>query len=387
MKLKIGILTNMPTPYRTKMWESYAEIKDINMDIYYCTDKEEDRYWNIIKNEKVSEYFLPGFTIKNSYHFNISILKYFKNYDAWFIGGYNMFTSQLLILLCKIFDIPYILLIDGINPQKLDKNNVLDFLKKYYIKGQFATLANGIIGKKFVKKFDFSEENVFDQKLTVDVDKFKNKSKNKRIYKREIKNKYNIRDDEIVLLYVGRIIKQKGVQDLIEATKHFRNKQIPVKILIVGEGEYKTFLEKEKDDNIIFCGVVDNEKLHKYYYSADLFILPTYSDVWGLVINEAMSCALPIITTNEAGASLELIKDNGEIYNAGNISELVMCIEKLMGIKNHKSNYNISSYDLKKNLSEIGKRSLEIIENYKYKDSKREFNKIISKIKDLKNYK
>ena len=85
-------------------------------------------------------------------------------------------------------------------------------------------------------------------------------------------------------MYAGRLIEDKGVQDLIEAVKNLKDENINIKALIVGDGTFKSDLKRKSEDiksDIIFTGHIKPEELYKYYYASDIFILPTYSDLWG----------------------------------------------------------------------------------------------------------
>jgi hypothetical protein len=55
MAIKLGILTNMPTPYRNEMWKLYNQVEDVDLDFYYCVEKEKDRYWNVDNSDELSE--------------------------------------------------------------------------------------------------------------------------------------------------------------------------------------------------------------------------------------------------------------------------------------------------------------------------------------------
>ena len=68
--------------------------------------------------------------------------------------------------------------------------------------------------------------------------------------------------------------------------------------------------KKLKLDHVHFIDFLKKEELLNYYKVADIFVLPTRGNVWGLVINEAMACGLPIITTDKCVDGLELIKNN-----------------------------------------------------------------------------
>ena len=81
--------------------------------------------------------------------------------------------------------------------------------------------------------------------------------------------------------------------------------------------------------NINFLEFEKKEVLYKYYKAADLFILPTREDIWGLVINEAMAHGLPVITTKKCVAGMELVIKgvNGEIVEVEDFTEMRLAIE------------------------------------------------------------
>jgi glycosyltransferase involved in cell wall biosynthesis len=106
-------------------------------------------------------------------------------------------------------------------------------------------------------------------------------------------------------------------------------------IYIIGDEPTEEFLkmrEKKNASNAHFIGFKNKSELSEYYRAADLFVLPTREDVWGLVINEAMAHALPIITTDKCGAGLTLVKEgkNGYIVPANNVECLVESMRKII---------------------------------------------------------
>ena len=81
--------------------------------------------------------------------------------------------------------------------------------------------------------------------------------------------------------------------------------------------------------NICFDGFMPKQKLLRYYQAADLFVLPTREDIWGLVVNEAMAYGLPVITTDRCVAGLDLVENgvNGYIVPADDVSALASSIK------------------------------------------------------------
>ena len=154
--------------------------------------------------------------------------------------------------------------------------------------------------------------------------------------------------DKIVVLSVSYLQKRKGVQYLIQA---FRSLAPPNAVLIiVGDGEYKQELRKlapEGCRDILFVG--HDEETAKYYALADLFVMPSFSDPWGLTVNEAMLAGLPVITTTNVGAQ-ELIQGNGFVIPPRDADALQAALAQLLNQPNLRR--------------EMGRRSQEIIQRY-----------------------
>ncbi|TYC01386.1 MAG: glycosyltransferase family 4 protein [Kosmotoga sp.] len=349
------------------MWEEYAKIPNASYDIYYCAQIESDRKWQVPEARGIKEFFLKGLSIGKSKHLNLGILKIFKKYDLWIVGGYSIPSAQLLIILCKLFRIPYVIMFDGISPVKIHKKeNWLKFTwKKFLVHGCTAWLGNGTVGKIYGKKLGITGTKIYNQFLTVDIDRFKELSKRKQEIRLKIRKKLSIPIDAFVILYTGRLVKHKGVQDLIEIFEEISSVESNIYLLIVGHGIYENILKEKSEsyNNIHFKGNVEYQKIHEMYLCADLFVLPTYNDPWGLVINEALACELPVITTEAAGASVDLV-NNKLIYNHGNTVQLKKIITSFLFNKEDNRIYVQDEF--------------ERIKNFNFSNSRVELKKIIS---------
>ena len=103
---------------------------------------------------------------------------------------------------------------------------------------------------------------------------------------------------------------------------------------------------------IVFAGFRQQEELPRYYAAADIFVFPTRTDPWGLVLNEAMSCALPVIASAAAGAVDDLVKPgvNGFVHMPGDIDALAQHIETLL-----------NSPDMRQNMGNCLRRSFKLL--------------------------
>lgn len=335
--LSVGILTNIPTPYRKAMWEAYSKIEGAVFDIYYCAPSESDRKWQVKPASGVAEHFMNGFTFGQSFHFNFGIIAIFKRHDLWLIGGYSMPTAQILILLCKFQKVPYVVMFDGISPRKLKaKENPLLFRwKKFLSKDCFCWLGNGTVGREYAKKLGLPEEKIYNQYLTVDVEHFQRMTADKEKIRTSFRAKWGIASSSYVILYVGRLIESKGIQDLLEAyIQIHEGERKSIELLIVGHGSYEDLLKQKAKGltGVHFVGHVEYDNIHEVYLASDLLVLPSYDDPWGLVINEALACGLPVITTTAVAAGIDLVGPEG-IIDPGDIIDLKRKIEYLSTIK------------------------------------------------------
>jgi glycosyltransferase involved in cell wall biosynthesis len=365
--LRVAVITNIPAPYRQKQWEHYATIRNVSLTVFYCGKREQDRFWDVQPASGVTEVFLRGISYRK-WHFNPSIfLVPFQKFDLFLVGGYGFPTVMIAILLLKLFNKNWTMMIDGIAPPRLKSEKwYVRAVQRFFTKGANAYLVNGTSAKKWLNQFGIAGKKVFNQFLTVDVSYFTENEKASRERRSLIRNRYAISEDAAVVMYVGRLVRHKGISDLIHATENLiENKNYRVTALIVGEGEQRDSLELETKNlygQVVFTGQIPLSDLRLCYYASDIFVLPTHYDPWGLVINEAMACALPVITTNAAGASLDLIKNNGYVIRPGDVHSLSSAIEALMDAKLRKA---------------FGEESRRIISKWTYKESLESFENML----------
>jgi glycosyltransferase involved in cell wall biosynthesis len=130
-------------------------------------------------------------------------------------------------------------------------------------------------------------------------------------------------------LFVGRLVREKGVFDLLRAYAQLApSLREELGLVFVGDGTSRQQLERQAAEiypgRIQFTGFLQREDLAAYYALAELFVLPTHSDPWGLVVNEAMACSLPVICSDAAGCGADLVEDgwNGLIFPAHDVAAL-----------------------------------------------------------------
>jgi len=130
-------------------------------------------------------------------------------------------------------------------------------------------------------------------------------------------------------VYAGRVTPEKGVFHLLEAyTRLEPELRSQVGLVLVGEEAARNELmqdaEKIYPGTVVFPGFVQRDQLAAFYALAEALVFPTLSDTWGLVVNEAMACGLPIIASDVAGCVADLVQDgkNGYVIPVANVGKL-----------------------------------------------------------------
>ena len=106
----------------------------------------------------------------------------------------------------------------------------------------------------------------------------------------------------LTYIYVGRLSSEKNVEELINNFNVLGNT-----LYVVGDGPMAEHLKNKANQNIKFLGHVNNSDLHKIYRMADVFILPSLSEPWGLVVEEALTSGLPLIVSDRVGCKNDLV--------------------------------------------------------------------------------
>jgi glycosyltransferase involved in cell wall biosynthesis len=135
-------------------------------------------------------------------------------------------------------------------------------------------------------------------------------------------------------LFVGRLVKAKGVVDLLEAYGSLDSElRSRVGLVFAGDGAMRAELEALSRSifpgAVHFPGFVHRDELASYYALGECLVLPTHSDTWGLVVNEAMACGLPVICTDVAGCAADLVKSNGHLVAARNPRQLADAMQEI----------------------------------------------------------
>jgi glycosyltransferase involved in cell wall biosynthesis len=140
--------------------------------------------------------------------------------------------------------------------------------------------------------------------------------------------------DHHKIICVARLVPIKNIDKLLQAWQFVEQHEQKYQLIIIGDGPEHAALNKLCTDldlkRVSFVGFVDNSSIPRYYNNADAFILPSLSETWGLVVNEAMAAGLPVLLSNKINAAQSLLKEqvNGFSFDPFSVAEMGTAILK-----------------------------------------------------------
>jgi 1,2-diacylglycerol 3-alpha-glucosyltransferase len=359
---RIVILTEIIAPYRIPVFNALARQTGVNLHVIFLAETDAAvRQWLVYKNEiKFSYEVLPSWRWrvgKHSILVNRGLWSALEtaNPRAILCGGYNYPASWESLWWARRRKVRFVLWTESNQRDKRSGLTHVEWLKRYFVNSCNAFVVPGKSSSAYLKTLGVGEEVIFTAPNSVDNAFFATHAENVRSQAVEFRKKWQL--PSRFILFVGRLVPEKGVFDLLEAYAKLESSiQSEVGLVFAGDGVSRRELErraKQISPGIVcFPGFAQREDLAGFYALADVLVLPTHSDPWGLVVNEAMACGLPIIVSNVAGCAADLVEDgwNGYVVPPGDSNKLSVAINSLL-----------RQPELKQQMSA---RSLERIRNY-----------------------
>jgi len=337
-KLKVLLVTNIIPPYRVPLYEYISKVENLDIKLIALAENEANREWRIAKDQiKLNYKVLPGIhkfiqSREITIHLNWGLWKAILRYkpDIVITSGYDMFAYWQAFLYCKLFKKKYILWNSTTLLSSGRTNGFMGKIKQIIIRGADRYIAYGQKAAEYLTHMGASKEYIHVGINTVDMSLFKKKMT--ELHQDENLRKKRSRYPKLLMLYVGQLINRKGIYQLCKALNELHDPNVG--LLIVGSGpqggELKQFCKDQNLENVYFEGFQQQEALLRYYALADVLIIPSFKEVWGLVINEALASGIYVLCSKYAGAAYDLIKEgwNGILFDPHSIEEFLILIRK-----------------------------------------------------------
>jgi glycosyltransferase involved in cell wall biosynthesis len=327
MSKKILLITNIPSPYRiplfNRMHKDFAA-NGFNLKVIFLTRTYARRKWTVNESEFEFDYeYLKdpyiavgeGFTSLSA---TLPIKLYHEKPALVVVGGFTIPTIWVN-LYCRMMAVPYAVWSGETQLQSMTRFELLHLrtaLRRFLARQASGAIAYGTYAKSYLESLGIETGKIFIGINTVDTDFFRTATEAERLKKSERIRALNLPEHNI--LYVGNLTRDKGIHCLLKSYKLIESKIGSVALHIVGDGNYMKSLIALTDEldlkNVKFWGFKQKSELPFFYAISDLFVFPSFYDVWGLVCIEAMSAGLPVLSSSQAGITQDLIRDGYNGY-------------------------------------------------------------------------
>jgi len=272
--------------------------------------------------------------------FNPGVWKLIResHFDAAILPGYFYFTAWIAIAAAKWNGTPILFVTDSHSLRSWRAQSPWKLRFKKWLVRRIFSLGSAILvsssgGVEYLKSLGFSSDKIFLVPTAVDNDWWTEQAA--RVDRHAVRAAWKIPADGNVALFCAKLQRWKGPADLLEA---FARAKVPNSYLVfAGDGPERSHLERRASelgfaDRARFLGFVNQSQLPSVYCASDLFVLPSLFEPFGLVVNEAMLCGLPVAVSDRVGAKYDLVRpdENGYVFPAGDVEALAAILRQIL---------------------------------------------------------
>ena len=286
--------------------------------------------------------------------------------DVVVILGYKDITNWIVALMCCLRRIPYVLVVDVTSQGGRTVTGRLSLPLVHWIARNASHLVpSSKSGERFLLNHGGSHDRITVIPNVPDISRLFEISTQMHARGTQTREEFGL-TGKFVVFFVGRLTEYKGVRELLVAVDMASRIKQNLELLIVGDGPLKTEVEgfsRDHPQSAKFVGSVDEETLHRLYSIADVHVMPSHAEAFGLVCPEAMAFGVPSIVTRTSGcADLIVDGENGLLIEPCDASGLSAAILKLasdptllakMGMNASKTATGITSDRIQRQIKEI----------------------------------
>ena len=333
MMMKVTILSNSKGGVFTvtMQWAKGLARKSCDVNIFFLTQSNEAK--RLVPSEHIRFHYF----ITSNFLLNLRAIFKFLIRDRPDVIHTNFASLGLLAIFKKyVFKIPFIFTSHGIPESwlQLSLSDKIAYTIEYYLLPLVASQSSAVVAvSKYVKDMLKRRYNVDSEVIYHGIDANLSKPKNKA----QSKRKLGYKEKDFVILSIGKLHPSKDPLTLIKAISKAVEKNASLRLIMIGDGELyeeaKSEIRKRNLSNYTkLLNHVDSEKLHIWYAAADVFVLPSVGEAFGMTLLEAMASGVPVIASN-SGACPEVIGNAGILFNQGNYTKLA---EKILFLSHEK---------------------------------------------------
>jgi glycosyltransferase involved in cell wall biosynthesis len=380
--MRLAYLVTHPIQYQAPLLRRIAREPDIHLKVFFASDLSIQSFfdpafkqpirWDVPLLEGYEYEFLPTVGGREQISFwrpmNYGLVSTLKagHFDALWVHGYMRWHHWVAMAAAKRLGMQ-VLVRDEATPMSKARGALRQGAKKSFFAWLRRTadsfLAIGSLNGRYYRQHGFPDDCVFMMPYTVDNAFFQARAAEFASRREALRNNLTLERGRPIILYAGKLMPRKRPDDLLKAylklSPDSRSEPHPY-LLFVGDGEMRRELEAAavatRWKSVIFQGFKNQTEIAAFYDLCDLFVMPSETEPWGLVVNEAMNAAKPMIVSDRAGCGPDLVHhgENGFVFRAGDVADLSAVLREALASPER--------------CAEMGRKSLEIINGWSFEE-------------------
>lgn len=288
---RLTLLTEIPAPYRIPLFNALAE--RVELRVLFLRERNPDRPFRLHREELHFEWsVLPGTdaTLRGRWFvFNRGIARGLRGSEAVLVGGWNQPAFWAAFGWTALRRVPAILWVES--TQRDRRSGRLEAVKRSMLRAVDGFVVPGTASLAYLESLGVDRSRISVAPNAVDSGIFGEATRMRT-------------EGPCRIVTVARLSREKGIDVLLRAAA-----DLPVEIVLAGAGPQEPHLRELAGPNVTFLGNVERDELPQVYADADIAVVPSRSEPWGMALNEAALAGLPLVSSTAVGGAYDLIED------------------------------------------------------------------------------
>lgn len=295
--MKFALLGEIAAPYRVPLYNALAERLEFRALFLAETDPRRTYYRLEPDEVRFDMRVLRGRQLRRGGRWIVlsrGVIRELERFDPDVVGvgGWNQPAFWQTLAWCKARGRKLVLWIESTAHDTRSEAHALEWAKRALVRAADGYFVPGAAAKEYALSLGAPEDRLVVAPNAVDAS----------VYGAAAVDRGG--RESCTFLYAGRLDREKGLDTLLRAFA-----DVPGELVLAGSGSEEKRLPALAGDRVRFTGAVGREEIVRLLAEADVFVLPSSSEPWGMVLNEAAEAALPLVATDGVGAAYDLIED------------------------------------------------------------------------------
>jgi glycosyltransferase involved in cell wall biosynthesis len=256
-------------------------------------------------------------------------------FDAVLLMGWRLKCFHQALWAAKRLRIPVLVRGDSHldTPRAAWKRWAKEMIYPIFLRRFDGALVVGERNRAYWRHYGYPESRMFDVPHCVDNDWFAVRAT--LVARAELRARLGVELGTSLVLFAGKLVPVKRPIDMLEAVSLVRAAGVPIEVLIAGTGPMEMDMQtraRALDLPLHTLGFCNQTEMPAVYAAADILVLPSKSETWGLVVNEALACGRPILVSNAVGCAPDMAAHLGErvVFPMGDIGALATSLRQVI---------------------------------------------------------